>query len=688
MACFGYTTPVDSILLYKELAKKQKDTNANQAIRTIEKAVHLAVQHKQNSLLVDCKNSLSLYYLMIGDYKQSEEVIGSIIDSFAHSKFMTGVMLNRLGYNALMQQKYVDAAKHFHQALDIFPEKNFRHIGITHTYLTNLHTKQRNFEAALKHIEIALDNLSRSKRKQYYTMALTELGLLYYEIEDYTQAKSEFQKALEQKIDNLQFKILPYVYLGLIEHEQHNHQTSKEYLLKADSLSVLTGNVMEHSKILRYLSQISYVGKNYEEAVDLAMKAKQISDQRNLELESMEASLLISKLNLAKGNAKTSIENGLEVLKFATDNNNHELEYKASDQLATIFALLGEFEKSYKYRTQHQSAKDNFSKAQNLIEVTGKTTKFKLEQERRYDQKEAREEIEQQRFILNIGLVVSILLAIFSLFSYFMNAKRKRANAELSSKNDKLRIAEKDLEFLNLKLNQKNDELKEYINVNLQLENFAHIASHDLKAPLREQASFIQLLEKECLLSLAEKERNYLSIISKCNSDIQTLIEDMIEYSFIKSDAYKFSEIDPTRIIKKAEYLNRDLIHQEGATIIINEMPKSISGDAKKLTVAFRNLIHNSLIYKRENIKPVIEIGGQEQDGKIIFWVKDNGLGIHPNFRFDVFDVFKRLTNTSIIPGNGLGLAVVKHVAEKHNGQVWLESETAKGSTFYFSIAA
>ena len=168
---------------------------------------------------------------------------------------------------------------------------------------------------------------------------------------------------------------------------------------------------------------------------------------------------------------------------------------------------------------------------------------------------------------------------------------------------------------------------------------------------------------------------------------MQSLIEDMIEYSFIKTDDYSFETVNPKQLIQEAEYVNRDIILREKAKVIINKVPESIQADKYKLSIVFRNLLLNSLQYKQQNVTPVIEFGGEKMSDRSVFWIKDNGAGINPKFKQDVFTVFKRFTNQSEVRGNGLGLAMVKEVVEKHNGKVWIQSERQEGTTFYFSIA-
>ncbi len=681
---------IDSIKLLHIRAIKEKDTDTNKAIITIRQAIDLANSIQHDSLIQRTKNTYSLYLMMQTQYDKSKEIILDILPYYEEQgrNFHLGVLYNRLGYIDSKLNNYTQAYTYLTKALSVLPEGKFRQQGISHAYLCDVLVNSGNYQEALKHIEISLELLRKSKNEQYLTMAMTELGKLHFKIKDYEQAQTVFKQSLENKIINDQFKILPTLHLGIIEYELHHAEKASIYLLDAKDLMLKTGNIYELSTVYLYLSQIENDQGNYQKALQLAETSLQIAEEHQLSRQEQLSKLLLAALSQENSDYYKAINYCSEVLDYTRTNQDFELQSKAFDRLAEAHAKLGNYKQSYQYKSEHQKTNELSHNSKNIIDVTGKTTKYRLGKEHEVQEKAKESELKMSKFIRNVVIGFSLLLSIFTFLLSKVNKKKKLAIQQLEINNLLLQKTETELDQANQQLTEKNKKLESYIDVNLQLENFAHIASHDLKAPLREQASFIQLLEKNTLLTITEKDRDYLSYISRCNSDMQTLIEDMIEYSLIKSDDYILETINPELIVKKAEYLNRDLIHKEGAKIIIHNMPGLIEADSKKITVVFRNLIHNSLTYTQKGIEPIIEIGCNKQADSYIFYVKDNGQGIHPNYRDDIFDVFKRFPNEPNARGNGLGLAMVKHVIEKHQGQIWLESETKKGSTFYFSIAA
>lgn len=683
-------TTIDSIKILQSRATKEKDSDTNKAIITILEAIDLAKSIQHDSLIQRTKNTYSLYLMMQTQYDKSKEIILDILPLYKQQakNFHVGILYNRLGYIESKLNNYTLAYEYLTKALNIMPESRSRHKGISHSYLCDVLVNLGDYQEALKHIELSLELLRKSKSEQYLTMALTELGKLHFKIEDFEQAKSVFKESLSNDIDNEQFKIIPTVHLGIIEYKQNNSEEAIAYLEEAKRLMSETGNVYELATVYQYLSQIKKDHGKSQEAILLAEKSLQIAQDHKLIRQQQLSKLMLSKLSMDDKNYSKAINYCTEVLDYANIHQDFEVQVKAYDQLAESYSELKNYKQSNIFKSEYQRANDLYRSSQNIIDVTGKTTKYRLEKEREIQEQVRQSELKVSKLIRNVVLGFSLLLSIFTFLLSKINKKKKLAIKQLEKNNLLLQKTEIELDAANQKLTEKNKKLESYIDVNLQLENFAHIASHDLKAPLREQASFIQLLEKNTLLTITEKDRVYLSFISRSNSDMQTLIEDMIEYSLLKSADYKFESINPELIIKKAEYLNRDLIHKEGAKIIIHNIPRLIEADSNKITVVFRNLIHNSLTYAREGIEPIIEIGCEKRADSYIFYIKDNGQGIHPNYRDDIFDVFKRFPNGPKARGNGLGLAMVKHVIEKHQGQIWLESETKKGSTFYFSIAA
>lgn len=236
-------------------------------------------------------------------------------------------------------------------------------------------------------------------------------------------------------------------------------------------------------------------------------------------------------------------------------------------------------------------------------------------------------------------------------------------------------------------LSKKNIELKKYIESNLQLENFAYIASHDLKAPLRTVTSFSFLLKQAAYEQLDKKSQGYLDIVLRSSTNMQLLIDDLLEFSRVGTQQVKIKEINLGPMIKRI-LLDLDTnIQESGAQIHINNMPETIFADESMMIQVFQNLINNALKFRNKDQKPIVDINTSESDAHWIFKIKDNGIGIKQESIEKIFGIFEKLHSNDIYEGTGLGLSICKKIIEIHNGEISVESEINKGSCFTFSIS-
>ena len=228
------------------------------------------------------------------------------------------------------------------------------------------------------------------------------------------------------------------------------------------------------------------------------------------------------------------------------------------------------------------------------------------------------------------------------------------------------------------------DMLRELERSNAELEQFAYIASHDLQEPLRAIAGFLQLLQNRYADKLDEKGHHYINRSVIAAQRMQTLINDILTLSRVSTKGAPLVLEDLNALLKKAIEEIEVTIRKVDATITAADLP-SAPVDGNQIHSLFQNLLLNAIKYAGET-KPVIEIGYDETDEKYRFFVRDNGIGIDPNFHERIFFIFQRLHTNSEYPGTGLGLALCKKIIERHGGDIWVDSEPGKGATFYFTL--
>ena len=219
---------------------------------------------------------------------------------------------------------------------------------------------------------------------------------------------------------------------------------------------------------------------------------------------------------------------------------------------------------------------------------------------------------------------------------------------------------------------------------NAELEQFAYVASHDLQEPLRMMASFAQLLAKRYKEQLDADADEFIDYIVEGAARMQRLINDLLTYSRVDRRGQEFAPTDCAAVVATACANLRAAIEECGAAIVADPLPV-VMADATQLAQLFQNLLGNAIKF-RGDTPARVHTGAERRGNEWLFWVRDNGIGIEPQYVERIFLIFQRLHGRGQYPGTGIGLAIVKKIVERHGGRIWVESEPGKGSVFYFTL--
>ncbi len=258
---------------------------------------------------------------------------------------------------------------------------------------------------------------------------------------------------------------------------------------------------------------------------------------------------------------------------------------------------------------------------------------------------------------------------------------QKKSQAALRAAHAEL---EKRVEERTTELRNKTEELERS---NRDLETFAFAASHDLQEPLRMVTSFAQLLSQRYAGKLDEDADKYIRMMTDGAGRMNIMITDLLQFSRIQSRGAPFGAVDLNQSLRDA-LANLVITLKESSARVTSDPLPVITGDASQLTQVFQNLISNGIKYRKASESPVIHVGvARGEPGDMAqMYVRDNGIGIDPAHFDKLFIPFHRLHAWGKYPGTGIGLATCKKIVERHGGQIRVESEQGKGSTFYFSI--
>lgn len=219
---------------------------------------------------------------------------------------------------------------------------------------------------------------------------------------------------------------------------------------------------------------------------------------------------------------------------------------------------------------------------------------------------------------------------------------------------------------------------------NKDLDQFASVAAHDLKAPLATIRGFVDVLQHDYAKEIDSEGREYLDTIQGAAERMGSLIDALLNYSRLSAPEKEFEAVDLNDVLKGTLQNLEKVIADTGAAIKFQSLPK-VFGDTDFLRQLFQNLIANSIKFR--STKPLeISIDKADAQGMWQFEIKDNGIGFDPKFKKDIFDLYRRLNSVDAFQGSGIGLATCRRVVETHGGKIWADSVPGKGSNFYFTL--
>jgi len=297
------------------------------------------------------------------------------------------------------------------------------------------------------------------------------------------------------------------------------------------------------------------------------------------------------------------------------------------------------------------------------------------------------------RFLFSFSLV--------SVFSYLFEYARERNQGELRRGQNDL---EKQVEERTLALRQANQSLQNEISErrraeealekktqelarsNRDLEQFAYVASHDLQEPLRMVTSYVQLLARRYKGKLDSDADEFIVFAMDGAIRMWRLINDLLAYSRVSTESRELESTDCEAVLNESLDNLKVAIEENGAVVTHDSLP-TVMADNPQLVQLFQNLIGNAIKF-RGSEPPHVHLSASRNGDRWTFSVRDNGIGIAPEYARRIFILFQRLHSREKYAGTGIGLAICQKIVERHGGDIWVESELGRGATFYFTLPA
>lgn len=654
--------------------------NHKKAIPLLEEALKLALVTDNQGFISDVYNRLGMIYDEMGDYQKAISIVSKALhlDTTHQNRYSESSSLNNLACVYNHQGQYPLALEYFKRSIEIadFSTDDY-HYGIGMTNLGSVYHSMGMYDSALvcafRYLEI-----SRNVENDF------DVGLAYNQVADIQLDLGNFAAALEninkaisgfEALRLLSSEARAYLTLGKIYLKQNNHELAIQTLNNGLKMAKKQDDKKLIGALYNLSGEIYNDQKQYTKALQLHKKALALFNAIGSKSEMVNTYFQIAKNEARLGNHADAIYNANRCLKLSIQINYRLHLDKIYGLLSNNYAQLGDYKAAFEYHVQYKLIQDSLYNMRRSTKIAELETAFYVK-EKEAENLELKSEKIQNRLVIQQRTIILTLLGLLALaialYSVWQASRRKQQyNEQLES--EVLRRT-KQLKNANVRL----------LDTNKQLENFASIASHDLKSPLRTVASFVSLIKRRLKPHITDETQEYFDLVNTNIHQMNTMIANVLEFSRSSDKALAYETIDAKELAKNLIKSISSYVTDKNATIEIDDLP-TIQADKVKLYVVFKNLIENGMKYNQNDI-PTIHISSKKDKDGFVFSVQDNGIGISEEYQQSIFDMFKRLHSRQEYEGTGIGLAYCKKIIEQHQGKIWVESQKGQGSTFFFTI--
>lgn len=584
-----------------------------------------------------------------------------------------------IGYNGIGP---IDSAHHYHQmAFSLAKELN--HPGCLALSKNNLgiyYLNQGNYVLGLQYFHEALEHDQKLGDYVDPTSLYANIGIIHEELGDIPLAIEYYLKSSDAAlaIGGKENRAYSYLDLGYVAALQEDYNLAMRYY---DSALVLY-NELEYphriAETLYYQGELYFYQGEYEKALTTQHKALGIYESLSSieDIPSMYG--IIGRIYETTGDYAAAIQFYEQAIERAKDGSFSALMPALYEELSHAYLKTEEYEKAYKAVMKFQELQDSFLNEANRERIAKLEMGYQLKVQEAKNA-ELTERQAQQNIILRQRTFMAIATGLIALLLILLAIKQWRTNRERALLNRQL---EETVQQRTAALKSANQNLRRS---NEELERFTFIASHDLKEPLRNITSFVNLIQRKLAHTADQDLQEYMGFVTRNTKQLYALVEDILTHSRVRQgEEEDVVQIDVQEVLEEIRSSLSHILEERSAVVEWTAMP-AIRGHRSDFYLLLKNLIENGLKYN-ESPSPRITLMAKLEAAHWCFACRDNGLGIAPAYHQQIFQMFTRLNNRGKYLGSGIGLATCQKIVQKYSGELWVESEEGEGSTFYFRL--
>lgn len=625
---------------------------------------------KQLKTEADSLYDSNLYYKALDTYKEAEDIV---LEHKLEPEFPK--IPYDLGYTYYMIDSMSLSAKYFRDYLESNPNLSLKKKGKLYNKISKAYKNLGDIELAF---DYQMNNLRiREELKDTVQIgnAIYQLGTIQFYQGNYQEALSYYKEAHQiNLVLNDSFTLFSCLAaIGGTYNRLGNTEMATKYNNEALSITTAINYQIGIAYANYNLSADYYDKKEHKQSLGYALlaveKMKANNDSWGMidcyrilglnymmlnQLDDAQEYLALSLSKAEELHSKPKMVEALQALsKLAEKTGNFQAKSTYLELLLTTKELII----SESIQRKIEASKNNYE----IYKRDKKINTLKKDKEKQH---------------LKSTMFGAILLFTFPfvLLLVYTQYRLKKGNNLLASKNQLIEKQNEDLEQSNKALEDSNTEL----------EQFAYVASHDMREPIRTIRSFNSLLKSRYGDVLDQRGNEFVYYVDDASKRLDIMLTDLLNYSRVNTKDKNKTVANLTETAKSAAMNLTHKFQDEAVTLNITPLPE-VNVNPVQMERLFQNLIENGIKYNNKEFKK-IDINYKKNGKAYIISVKDNGIGIEPEYKDKVFEIFRRLHGTSEYEGSGIGLATCKKIVEKHNGKIWLDSKPQEGTTIFFSI--